>query len=125
MLQIAPENSLELDFADDDEIFCANCDHSVTRSRWRIAVNGDHQHTVFNPAGQLFRVVCFKDAPGVDAVGLPSTEFTWFKGHAWQIGHCKGCGVHIGWRFKNGDEFYGLIGDRLQANERRGNSAED
>lgn len=46
--------------------------------------NGAHGHVVFNPAGRLFRVACFHDAPGIQTVGEASGEFSWFKGYAWR-----------------------------------------
>ena len=76
MLQTAPDSDLEQETHDDDEIYCAACGHGVTRARWRIVRNGDHEHTVFNPAGQLFRVVCFAEAPGVAAIGEATDDFT-------------------------------------------------
>lgn len=118
MLQIAPDNELEQEVSGQDEIVCANCDHPITQAIWRISKNQDHEHTVFNPAGQVFRIVCFKEAPGVAVRGTPSTEFTWFKGYAWQVGQCAGCDIHIGWRFSGADIFFGLIKDRLKEVER-------
>ena len=50
----------------DDPIYCAGCGHLVTRGRWRISRRDAHEHTVFNPAGRLFTIVCFGEAPGAD-----------------------------------------------------------
>ena len=115
MLDNAPETTIDDDTAgaEADEIYCAGCGTLVTRSGWRISRNGDHEHTVFNPVGQLYRVVCFKQAPGVAAVGAPSGEFTWFKGYAWQIAYCRGCDTHLGWQYLGPDVFFGLIRDKL------------
>lgn len=118
MLQIAPGAKIETDVADeeDDAIYCAACGHLATRGRWRIAMNGDHRHTVFNPAGVVFRVVCFKEAPGVGAVGEPSGDFTWFRGYDWQVALCRGCNGHLGWQYAGEKEpqvFFGLIQTKL------------
>lgn len=118
MLQIAPGAKIETDVAteEDDAIYCAACGQLATRGRWRIAMNGDHQHTVFNPAGVVFRVVCFKEAPGVGAVGEPSGEFTWFRGYDWRLALCRGCNVHLGWQYTGEKEpqvFFGLIAPKL------------
>lgn len=114
MLQIVPDNDLEHETTDDDVIVCANCDHLITRARWRITKNEDNEHTVFNPGGQVFRIACFKEAVGVCSQGPPRSEFTWFKGYSWQVGRCAGCSTHIGWRYTGSDTFFGLIKDQLK-----------
>ena len=96
-----------------DELYCAGCGHLVTRSRWAVARNGDHQHTVFNPAGVVFTIRCFNEAPGVAAKGTPTDEFTWFKGYDWQLVHCLGCGAHLGWQYSGDEVFFGLIKPKL------------
>lgn len=46
--------------------------------------------------------------------GVPTEEFTWFKGYAWQIFNCRRCGSHLGWRYSTKDvskvpsHFFGL-----------------
>ena len=97
----------------DDEIFCAACEHSMTRHRWAVNRREAHEHTVFNPAGKLFTILCFADAPGAQVHGIPSSDFTWFPGYRWTVAACLGCGIHIGWRFEGQDIFFGLIKPRL------------
>jgi hypothetical protein len=92
--------------------YCARCGAFMTRARFGIRMNGEHEHVVFNPAGILFRVVCFTDAPGAVAVGNASDQFSWFKGFTWRIALCKGCGAHMGWMYEGGGApavFFGLI----------------
>lgn len=92
--------------------YCVRCGAFVTRGRFGIRMNGEHEHVVFNPAGILFRVMCFSDAPGAVAVGNASDQFTWFKGFTWRIALCKGCGVHMGWMYEGTGApavFFGLI----------------
>ncbi len=118
MLQIVPETNddVDLEEEEDDEIYCAACGHVVTRGCWRMAMNGGHEHTFFNPAGHVFRVVCFKEAPGAGTVGASSDEFTWFKGYQWRIAGCLGCAAHLGWRFADAATpaiFFGLIKPKL------------
>ncbi len=115
MLDISSETggSSFSETADDDEILCAACKHVITRARWRISRNGDHAHTVFNPAGVVFQILCFKEAPGSEATGGASGEFTWFRGYNWRIAVCGGCGQHLGWRFEGPDVFFGLIKPKL------------
>jgi hypothetical protein len=115
MLDIAPERRDEhdTDLSTDDALYCAACSLLMTRGRWRIVRRDAHEHTVFNPAGRLFTVVCFKEAPGAAAQGFPSDEFTWFPGYRWTISVCRGCAIHIGWRYDGDDVFFGLIKLRL------------
>ncbi len=100
----------------DDGIHCAQCGDLVTRGRWRLVMNEGHEHTVFNPHGNVFRVLCFKEAPGVCGSGASTDEFTWFKGYAWTLNFCEGCGIHLGWRYEGATlprVFFGLIRPRL------------
>jgi hypothetical protein len=115
MLRDAPEseNQDETVEAEPNEIYCAACGHLVTRTDWRMSVAGAHEHTFFNPAGIVFRVVCFKEAPGVGVRGDATAEFTWFDGYKWRIALCGGCAGHLGWRFEAGDIFFGLIKSKL------------
>ncbi len=117
MLQIAPEGAGDTDTEEttDDAITCAGCGHLVTRGRWRLDLDG-HEHVYFNPAGVVFRVVLFRDAPGAADHGGPSDEFTWFKGYTWFLARCRGCGGHLGWRYAGSGEppvFFGLIKGKL------------
>jgi hypothetical protein len=99
-------------------IRCASCRHVVTSSDAAIEVDGAHEHVHTNPAGFVFEIGCFRDAPGCAAEGPASEEWSWFPGYAWQVGLCVGCGVHLGWVFVlAAGRFYGLIVDRLVADE--------
>ena len=92
--------------------YCARCGTYMTRGALGIRMGGEHEHVVFNPAGRVFRVVCFKDAPGAVAVGNASDEFTWFKGFSWRIALCKSCDTHVGWMYEGTGSpavFFGLI----------------
>ena len=115
MLRDAPETVEDDETVDDeaDEIYCVGCGHLVTRGRWRIAMDGNHEHTFFNPAGIVFRVLCFKEAPGALPVGSVTAEFSWFDGHTWRIAICGGCGDHLGWMFEGAGAFFGLVKPRL------------
>lgn len=99
-----------------EKLFCASCGHWITWGQWRINIKAGHEHTVFNPAGIVFTIGCFSDAPGCWSTGKPSTQFTWFPGYEWRLSLCEGCGKHLGWMFNTptGDSaFYGLILNRL------------
>lgn len=91
-------------------LFCASCKLPVTDQDQRIAMLGAHAHSCVNPHGLTFHIGCFREAPGCTAVGIATTEHTWFPGYAWRVAVCARCNTHLGWRFedKNGG-FYGLI----------------
>jgi hypothetical protein len=95
---------------------CRACGAVVTTPDRAIVVREAHAHHVFNPAGVLFYIGCFADAPGVRAVGPRSDQFSWFPGHSWIVTVCAGCGRHLGWLFLSGaggGGFHALILDRL------------
>jgi hypothetical protein len=95
-------------------VACESCEHSLARVDERIEVSGSHQHTCVNPAGYVFRIACFRRAPGCAGRGGFSEEHSWFAGHAWQIAVCGRCDLHLGWAFR-GEEggFHGLIATRI------------
>ncbi len=91
-------------------IFCRACGKAVTSRDRKIAVQGSHAHTFFNPAGIVFELGCFSNAPGCHRAGAASSEFTWFAGHVWRYAVCRGCNGHLGWSFESGEHaFWGLI----------------
>lgn len=94
-------------------IRCAACGRAITTSADRISISGAHEHTRFNPGGFVYRFGCFGAAPGCAVVGEPMAEATWFTGSLWRYALCGGCGVHLGWRFEGGGDFFGLVLERL------------
>lgn len=103
-------------------LVCASCRRRITDSGARIEVDGLHEHSQVNPHGYVWTFGCFAEAPGCAAVGAPSTEFTWFPGHAWQIAQCLRCGTHLGWLFiatGGGGRFHGLIVGRIAEEDER------
>ncbi len=93
-----------------EAIYCRECGRTVTGRDQKIAVQGSHAHTFFNPAGIVFELGCFSAAPGCHRVGEASSDFTWFAGFFWSCALCSGCNSHLGWFFEMGDRsFYGLI----------------
>ena len=120
MLQISPDAKVKQKpfDADDDALYCAACGALVTRGRWRCHMDGSHQHRFSNPAGVVFDLVCFREAPGTLTVGEPTFEATWFSGYQWDYALCAGCQAHLGWRFAGAHEppvFFGLIQPKLTA----------
>jgi hypothetical protein len=88
----------------------------VSTADQRIEQAGSHAHRFENPAGIVFRIGCFRHAPGCRRTGEATRAWTWFPGRAWSMALCIKCGTHLGWSFGpggTGDAFYGLILDRL------------
>ena len=107
----------EIEVGESERIhYCANCRAEISRGRWEIAMDGAHERVFFNPAGQVFRILCFREAPGAQDASPPSRDFTWFRGYSWRIATCRSCGLHLGWRYEgNGAPavFFGLIKNAL------------
>ncbi len=62
----------------------------------------------------MYEIVCFRQAPGVYARGIPTEQFSWLTQYTWQITLCKQCRVHLGWLYTGpNDCFFGLIKNRL------------
>lgn len=117
----APVSGLATLLGEDDplggrRLLCRLCGRAITGERARAEIAGAHEHRKENPAGLVFRIGCFRAAPGCAPHGVAVAEHTWFAGYTWQIALCGGCQAHLGWRFlarEQADGFYGLILDRL------------
>lgn len=95
-------------------IVCAACGHAITDKDAACMQAGRHRHTCVNPAGIVYRIRCFRRAPGVSGVGEWTDYYSWFAGYAWQVAQCAGCGAHLGWGFRGeGSPFHGLIAERI------------
>ena len=93
-----------------EAIYCKVCGRVVTSKDQKIAVNGSHTHTFFNPAGIVFELGCFGTASGSYSSGEATSEFTWFANYVWRFALCRGCKSHLGWFFEtNSSSFFGLI----------------
>ena len=97
-----------------EAIVCARCAHEITHKSAQIRVADLHEHSQVNPGGFIWNFRCFRSAPGCVPFGSLSSEFSWFPGYTWQIQHCGGCNLHLGWLFSSaGDSFVGLISERI------------
>jgi len=95
-------------------LLCAVCGHLITYDGERISIQGAHRHTFANPHGLVFRIGCFRAAPGCRRASRETTDFSWFPGYAWNIQVCGACFTHVGWAYRaEGDGFHGLILERL------------
>ena len=100
---VRPEKSLshehDADAIDREErrrLCCRVCLSAISD---RAAVFGG-EHVFENPAGRVCRIVTVRAAQGLDYIGPPTLEHTWFPGHAWRVALCARCGLHVGWRFQ-------------------------
>ena len=98
-----------------EPLLCRLCLHPITDRVAALARNGSHLHTNSNPAGLVFTIGLFGEAPGCDVVGPPTLDYSWFAGYGWEIASCRKCFFHLGWRFSrhDADLFFGLIVSHL------------
>ncbi|MCP4744638.1 MAG: hypothetical protein GY874_00625 [Desulfobacteraceae bacterium] len=92
-------------------IVCKQCGQELAKPTERADVNGSHRHSFANPNGIIFEIGCFSIVRGCRKYGVPSAEFTWFPGYAWQVIVCAKCLSHLGWLFlsRQSGHFFGLI----------------
>lgn len=104
----------ETDSQEEEIIVCAQCNWKITDPDQQIMVDNSFSHVFANPYGLVFEIGCFSKAPGCIIASVPSDEFSWFPGYAWQIGICQNCSAHLGWVFTaSSDRFYGLILEKI------------
>ena len=114
-MKVVPDRDEERLSGVPDALVCASCALRITTDSAATDRGGAHQHSFTNPRGLVFTIGCFSDA-AIAAHGVGTTEYTWFPGYAWRIAACGGCDSHLGWVFtRDGDCFFGLILDRLRA----------
>jgi len=101
-------------------LLCRNCHQIISSPSERIEVQGSHKHTFANPQGIIFEIGCFKNALGCNYSGVPTDEYTWFRGFRWRVALCGHCLTHLGWLFMSSanSSFNGLILNRLVESER-------
>jgi hypothetical protein len=107
----------DFDPAPRQRLRCKRCGHSITEAEQRILVEGAHVHRRRNPAGIQFEFGCFRLAAGCRSEGEATVQHTWFAGYAWAVALCAQCGEHLGWHYDGGVSFYGLILERLVAEQ--------
>ena len=109
-----PAEVAEQRTAGESWLVCKACGSFVAERRARVNMDGAHVHTFINPAGAIYRVGCFSDAPGLRAIGEASGLWTWFPGFEWQVGICRACYEHLGWSYRNSRaRFVALIMDKV------------
>lgn len=118
-LQAAPGTDLLADLEErehqqeeeDEPLLCRFCLQPITNRGSALARNGFHLHTCSNPAGLIYTIGLFAEAPGCAVAGPLTLNYSWFSGYGWEIASCRNCFSHLGWRFRKGDSdlFFGLI----------------
>ena len=99
-------------------LLCGRCGLLVTTRDQRIVMHGMHEHTFANPHGVIYRIGCFRNAPGCLAQSEEYKEFSWFDGFVWSHVMCTMCGIHLGWKYRKTEtRFHGLVLDRLVEKE--------
>jgi len=96
-------------------LLCRQCLKIISSPAERIEVQGAHVHTFANPQGIVYEIGCFKNAAGCGYTGIPTDEYTWFRGFRWRVALCGLCLTHLGWLFMSTARlsFNGLILNRL------------
>ncbi|MBN2353255.1 MAG: hypothetical protein JXD23_11840 [Spirochaetales bacterium] len=122
-LRLPAEKSIPEDVAEDDAkgipsrvLLCTVCGTVVTSPDERTRLDNSFEYVFTNPGGFVYRIGCFRKAPGCLQSGEPTDFFTWFPGYAWSFALCRGCVTHLGWHFTGPeDDFFGLILNQLKA----------
>ena len=96
-------------------LLCRHCLNKISSPAECIEVQGSHKHTFANPQGIIYEIGCFKNASGCGYSGVPTDEYTWFRGFRWRVALCGLCLTHVGWLFMStaSSRFNGLILNRL------------
>lgn len=81
-------------------ILCRACRTELSDREAVFAMRTAGATGVFvNPHGFLHEVLTVRRAVNVLPAGMPTAEFTWFPGYAWEIVLCATCHEHVGWQF--------------------------
>ncbi len=108
--QDRPRSSL--DAGSEKWVRCGSCGHALARESDRVPLETT---TFVNPAGVVFTLAAFREAPGCAVEGEPTSYWTWFPGHSWQFAFCGACGTHLGWAFSGASRFFGLLVERVRS----------
>ena len=118
--RVAAEREEAREEGGDEPIVCAACGEKITTRSERIAQDGSHEHSFVNPAGIIYRIGCFRSAPGCREAGELTGDWSWIPGYDWRYAICGSCAEHLGWacRGASGSTFRGLILPRLAEGHR-------
>jgi len=96
-------------------LVCKTCENKITTIAHKIEIYGSFQHSFLNPAGHVFEIACFSEAPGCAPTGTSTGEWTWFPDYQWQVALCSCCISHLGWYYTANKKlsFFGLILNQL------------
>ena len=78
---------------------CATCGARLAHQSWMLDEAGRAPLVFTNPHGIVFHLLLVTRVVGTLFEGVPTREFTWFKGYLWSVGCCSRCLSHVGWHF--------------------------
>ncbi|TFG60978.1 MAG: hypothetical protein E4H36_11180 [Spirochaetales bacterium] len=108
--QDAPEALIE----DEEAVRCAFCGNTVTSKKENLSIRGTAEHVFTNPFGYVYRIGCYRRAPGCGTIGSYTSEHSWFPGYLWCYALCAACKAHLGWHYISEEGgFFGLILENL------------
>jgi Lon protease-like protein len=104
---------------------CARCGCRIARQAdvFRMSSGSD---AFVNEDGHVHETITTRRASRyrLDDDAAPETNFSWFKGYAWQLIYCQRCDAHLGWRFTASplplrpSSFFGLRRASIQSTTR-------
>ncbi|XP_077862766.1 protein cereblon-like [Saccoglossus kowalevskii] len=99
---------------------CKECGQQIANKRDVFSISLDGPMAAYvNPGGYVHETFTLYRASGLNLMGRPSEENSWFPGYAWTITQCRGCASHMGWKFTSvkkklkPDKFWGLCRSSL------------
>lgn len=99
---------------DEEVLRCGVCGARITSKKESIPMQGTVEHVFTNPFGYVFKLGCFRKAPGCGRAGEYTSEHSWFAGFIWCYALCASCRTHLGWHFLSEESsFFGLILENL------------
>ncbi|XP_070558131.1 protein cereblon-like isoform X2 [Ptychodera flava] len=79
---------------------CKECHQQIAKKSDVFSMSLDGPMAAYvNPGGYVHETLTCYRAQGLNLIGRPSTENSWFPGYAWTICQCRGCASHMGWKF--------------------------
>ncbi|MED6145484.1 hypothetical protein PIB30_025791 [Stylosanthes scabra] len=88
-----------------DIIRCKSCQTIIARRSDMLVMSSEGPLGAYvNPSGFVHEIMTLHKANGLDLVGRPATEYSWFPGYAWTIARCASCRTQMGWLFTATDK---------------------
>ncbi|GAB6029916.1 hypothetical protein CHUAL_005615 [Chamberlinius hualienensis] len=79
---------------------CRDCGETIADKKEVFSMSSEGpQGTYVNPNGIVHDTITVYKATGIELVGRPTENHSWFPGYAWIIAQCRHCHGHMGWKF--------------------------